>query len=71
MANPIVIYIFQNSYTYSNRATPSNSATRWAENIQTIIAVYVELDVLDTCSVLVGGDGRAELIKTLQPPQVT
>jgi hypothetical protein len=33
---PTVTHLFQQGHTYSNRATPSNSATPWAKHIQTI-----------------------------------
>jgi hypothetical protein len=33
---PTVTHLLQQGHTYSNRATPSNSATPWAEHIQTI-----------------------------------
>jgi hypothetical protein len=34
---PTVAYLLQQGHTYSNRAIPSNSATPWAEHIQTTI----------------------------------
>jgi hypothetical protein len=33
---PTVAHLLQQGHTYSNMATPSNSATPWAEHIQTI-----------------------------------
>ena len=33
---PLVIHLLQQGHTYSNSVTPSNSATPWAEYIETI-----------------------------------
>jgi hypothetical protein len=36
---PTMPCLLQEGHTYSNRATPSDSATPWAEHIQTVTQV--------------------------------
>jgi hypothetical protein len=42
---PTMTHLLQQGYTYSNRATPSNSATPWAEHIQTITSGHGSMGV--------------------------
>jgi hypothetical protein len=35
LPTPTVTHFLQQSHTYSNKATPPNSATSWAKHIQT------------------------------------
>jgi hypothetical protein len=37
---PTVTHLLQQGHTYSNRATPSNSATPWTEHIQTMTPTF-------------------------------
>jgi hypothetical protein len=43
---PTVTHLFQHGHTYSNEATPPNSATPWAKHIQTIIGTVCHLVTL-------------------------
>jgi hypothetical protein len=44
-----VIYFFQQNHTYSNKATPPNSATPWAKHIQTTGSMDSQLRKLPAC----------------------
>jgi hypothetical protein len=52
---PTVTHLLQQGHTYSNKATPPNSATPWAKHIQTIThalsnVVLMTLHMKSVCS---------------------
>jgi hypothetical protein len=42
MPTPTVTHPFQSGHTYSNKATPSDGATPWSKDIQTITVMMSE-----------------------------
>jgi hypothetical protein len=58
MPTPTVTHPFQPGHTYSNKAIPSDGATPWSKDIQTITLSHQEVELfgrIRRCGLVEGG----------------